>query len=83
MYDNLALSDSGFLFDTKCGSTYSLNGTGTFLLRALIDGVPPAELPVLLCDAYDVCPGRARRDAAEFLLRLADMGLARDEEVAA
>ena len=33
MYENLALSENGFLFDALTGNTFSLNKSGSFLLR--------------------------------------------------
>ena len=75
MYPHLALSDTGFLFDTRTGHTYSLNRTGTFLLRALMDGTETDALPARLCEAFEVDEETARRDAEQFLFRLRDLGL--------
>ena len=75
MYSNLALSENGFLFDASDGSTYSLNRTGTFLLRGLIGGAPPADLVAGLSEQYGVDPATARRDLDAFLFRLEDLGL--------
>ena len=54
MYENLALSEDGFLFNTRTGHTFSLNPTGTWMLRMLIEEVPPDELPARLTEAFDV-----------------------------
>lgn len=35
---DLAVSDSGFVFDPFTGETYSVNATGTAILRALLAG---------------------------------------------
>lgn len=76
MYEHLALSDNGFLFDTRSGNTFSVSRSGTFLLRALIAGADPEALPERLVQHFDVDEGTARRDVAQFLFRLRDMGLA-------
>lgn len=73
--ENLALSDNGFLFDTRTGHTFSLSRTGTFLLRALIGGTPQEALPEQLVATYEVDLGSAERDTREFLFRLRDLGL--------
>ena len=75
MFDNLALSDNGFLFDTRTGSTFSLSGTGTFLLRALMEGANPGALGEHLSEAYEVDLSTASRDVDQFVFRLRDLGL--------
>ena len=50
MYQHLALSDNGFLFDTRTGNTFTLNKTATFLLKSLIGGTPDAQLAALLVE---------------------------------
>ena len=79
MYDNLALSENGFLFDTQTGVTYSLNATGTFLLRELIDGTDFSELTLKLTEKFDVNNNVAERDLEQFLFRLKDLGLLQPE----
>lgn len=75
MYENLALSENGFLFNTQSGHTFSLNSTGTWMLRMLIEEVTPSELPTRLVEAFDVDHATARRDVELFLFRLRDMDL--------
>ena len=73
MYENLALSDNGFLFDTRTGSTYSLSRTGTFLLRQLMTGTGVDSLPGRLVETYEVDDDTAARDVEQFVFRLRDM----------
>lgn len=75
MFEHLALSETGFLFDTRTGSTYSLSRTGTFILRSLIGGVGAASLPVKLSEAFDIDATTATRDVEQFLFRLKDLGV--------
>ncbi len=72
---DLALSASGFLFDPHTGNTYSLNPTGTFLLRDLIDGISPDRLIERLPAAFRVDSETAARDVERFLFRLRGLGL--------
>ncbi|TNF38410.1 MAG: PqqD family protein [Deltaproteobacteria bacterium] len=87
MLDHLALSESGFLFDSRTGLTYTLSKSGTFLLRALIDGADAETLPERLVATFDVEPPVARKDVEQFLFRLTDIGILghadADDEVAA
>ena len=75
MFEHLALSDSGFLFDTRSGCTYSLSRTGTFLLRCLMEGAGPDELGGRLSCTFEVDDETAGRDAEQFVLRLRDLGI--------
>lgn len=77
---HLALSDSGFLFDTSTGSTYTLNPTGTFIVKAMIAGAPAAEIPAGLAAEFEVTEEVAGRDLAEFLLQLRESGLLQREQ---
>ena len=76
MYNHLALSENGFLFDTRTGTTYSLNRSGAWLLRALIKDVPKSELSQRLTEAFDVDEVTARRDVEQFLFRIRELALA-------
>lgn len=85
MLDHLALSESGFLFDSRTGLTYTLSRTGTFLLRALIDGADAETLPERLVATFDVEAPVADKDVEQFLFRLSDIGVlaSGDDEAAA
>ncbi len=72
---NLALSDNGFLFDPQTGSTYSLNATGTLLLRGLINGLAPERLVERLPEVCGISRQRAVRDVEQFLMRVRGLGL--------
>jgi uncharacterized protein (DUF39 family) len=74
-FKTLALSDSGFLFDTRTGRTFSLNTTGTHIVRELIAGREVETLPESVCEAFDIGEEVALRDVEQFLFRLRDMKL--------
>lgn len=75
---NLALSANGFLFDTTTGHTYTLNKTGTLILKSLIEGVSPASIAEKLTDLFEVYPEVATQDVEQFLARLFGLGLMRE-----
>lgn len=72
---NLALSDNGFLFDTMTGLTYTLNKTGTMILRSLIEGTATNEIARRVVNRFDVSPEVAARDMEQFMARLGDLGI--------
>jgi len=71
----LALSESGFLFDTSTGSTYSLNETGTSILKFMQEENDEESIIARLMETYEVDEDTARRDIDEFLGQLKWMGL--------
>ncbi len=79
---NLALSESGFLFDPSTGFTYSLNPTGAFILRQLIAGAPPEGIPARLTEEFATEADVAARDLDQFLLLLRELGLWSDADAA-
>jgi hypothetical protein len=79
MYENLALSENGFLFDARTGNTFSLNRTGSFLLRALIDGADPETLASRMADRFEVDGETAKKDVEQFIFRLKDLRVTEEE----
>ena len=72
---NLALSDTGFLFDPTTGNTYTLNETGTFLLKLLKEGKSKEEMLEQLLVEFEVDAEQAERDVTDLLLQLREFGL--------
>jgi hypothetical protein len=68
---DLAVSDTGFLFDPYTGSTFSANETGLAVLAGLRAGRSRAEILAALKDAFELGPGSdPERDLDDFLLTL-------------
>lgn len=80
MYTYLALSENGFLFDTRSGCTYSLNASGTFVLQKMMKGAALSAIAESMSEAFSVAVGPAFRDAALLVTRLKDYGLISEEE---
>ena len=73
---DLAISDTGFLFDPYTGSTFSVNEAGLAVLSGLREGRSVSELAAALRDAFDVPPGvDIERDVAEFVHLMRRNGL--------
>ena len=73
---DLAVSDSGFVFDPTTGHTYTLNATALLALRALKDGEAPDQVARALGDAFELDGSEdLERDVQEFLTQLRTQGL--------
>lgn len=71
----LAISETGFVFDPYSGSTFTVNATGLCVLGGLRDGLSRAEIGARLRERFDVQVGSADDDAADFVHLLVQMGL--------
>jgi len=72
---DLAVSDSGFVFDPHTGATFTMNETGKAVLEGLREGADLDELVELLEDRFDAEEADVRRDLLEFLGLLRQSGL--------
>lgn len=85
MLENLALSESGFLFDALTGATYTLSPTGAVVLKALIDGADVDTAVTELARRCEIDRGMVARDVSLFVAHLVELGLVpgddRDAEV--
>jgi len=73
---DLALSDSGFVFDPRTGHTFTVNLTGQFALRCLKDGMSSDEVAKRVHEEFATDEGDdPRRDVQDFVLQLRDCGL--------
>lgn len=72
---DLAVSESGFVFDPYTGHTFSLNGTGRVVLEALRGGASVDQIVADLREGFAVEPGTdLARDVREFLLLAREQG---------
>lgn len=72
---DLAVSESGFVFDPYGGQTYSLNASGRIILEALRRGEAVEAVEAALRGAFEVDPGiDVARDVREFVLQVREQG---------
>ncbi|MBL8920261.1 MAG: PqqD family peptide modification chaperone [Myxococcaceae bacterium] len=72
----LAISDTGFVFDPYSGFTFSVNETGRFMLQALKAGHAAEAVAAQLAEAFDLTPSDdPSRDVHEFILMLREQQL--------
>lgn len=72
----LAISDSGFVFDPATGHTFTVNATGALVVHALKEGVKPDSIARRLADEFELDGSEdVARDVEDFLARLREHGL--------
>lgn len=72
---DLALSESGFVFDPSSGATYTANRTGLLIIYALREGLSRAAVVARLRQSFR-CPGAdLESDVGEFSRLLVQQGL--------
>ncbi|MEO0072641.1 MAG: PqqD family protein [candidate division WOR-3 bacterium] len=71
----LAISESGFIFDPQTGNSYVTNELGREIIIRLRDGVTEKDLFKYILENYDVSLEELMRDYEAFLLRLKQYGL--------
>jgi len=64
---DLAVSESGFVFDPYSGATFSVNATGMCLLEGLKEGLDRQSLMARLEDRFETEGAELSRDVDEFL----------------
>ena len=76
---DLALSDTGFVFDPYSGGTFTVNPTGLCVLRALQEGLGRAGIGARLREQFEVVAGDPDRDLDEFVDLLKKHGVVETE----
>lgn len=72
---DLAVSESGFVFDPHSGQTFSLNQAGRVILEEVKRGASVGEIVAALEAAFEVATGAdLTRDVREFLLVAKEQG---------
>ena len=71
---NLALSETGFLFDPATGNTYTLNESAVFILKALKEEKSPTDIAGALTAEFEVSAAQAHEDVSDAILQLKEAG---------
>jgi PqqD family protein of HPr-rel-A system len=73
---DVAIADTGFVFDPRTGHTFTVNPTGLAVLRGLTQGLSPEAVARALADDFELEGGEdLARDVDEFVARLREQGL--------
>lgn len=69
---DLAISESGFLFDPYSGATFAVNNTGKFILQLLTEGKEIEDIESALREKFEVGEEDLRSDIYEFICLLVE-----------
>ncbi len=72
---NLAVSESGFIFDPATGESFSTNETGRQIIALLRNGSSEAEIKQFFADNFDVDSNIFEKHFFDFLNLMSSMQL--------
>ena len=64
---NLAISESGFIFDPSTGNSYSCNETGLLIVNAVKNGKTPSEITAEIVEEFEVSYDDAEIDVMNII----------------
>lgn len=64
---NLAISETGFIFDPVSGNSYNTNETGVFIINQLKTGKSSTEIAATLTEIYDVNHDTGEQDILQLI----------------
>ncbi len=77
---NLALSDTGFVFNPATGDSFSVNPIGLDLMKLLKDGKSEADIKKHMLDTYQTDAETIEKDVYDFLKMLEQLRLTEHEQ---
>lgn len=77
---NVALSDSGFLFNPSSGESYSVNPIGQEIIKMLNEESSEEEIIATLLEKYNVERDTLEKDISDFFGMLELYGVVKPEE---
>jgi len=77
--NNIAVSESGFLFNSNTGDSYSLNETGKEIVKMLNENKSEDEIRKFFLENYDVEEGIYENNFYDFMNMLRNNNLLEDE----
>ncbi len=72
IHSNLAVSDSGFIFNPSNGDSFSTNAVGADIIRLLKAGKSLADIKKEISVKYEVEPTVFEKDYEDFISQLQD-----------
>lgn len=76
---NIAISDTGYVFDPSIGESYTLNPIGLEIVELLKANKTDSEIKANILDRYDVDEATFERYYIDFIGMLKNYQLAKDE----
>ena len=75
MLRELAISETGFVFDPRTGATYSVNPTGLVVLQGLREGMNGGAIAASISEKFGVSVREAEVDLSDFVQTLRQYAL--------
>lgn len=72
---DLAISETGFIFDPMSGATFTVNPTGACIIRALREGCGRSEIIARINNTFTVANADLDSDLGEFVRLLVQQGI--------
>lgn len=70
IYHNIAISESGFIFNPISGDSFSTNSVGLEILKLLKENISKQELTNSLFERYAIDKSTVERDLEDFIMIL-------------
>ena len=64
---NIAVSETGFVFDPTSGESYSINRVGQEIIALLKEGKAPEEISATMCGEYEIDPAGFEKYYYDFI----------------
>jgi len=77
---NIAVSESGFVFDPTSGESYSINGVGQEIIALLKEEKTPDEISKVICSEYEIDPAGFEKYFFDFVGMLRQFQLIEEDE---
>ena len=72
---NLAISDTGFIFDPFSGKTFTVNEVGMVIIQSLKNGEDVGLIQNKIMEEFDTTLDQIERDISDFLIQLKEQSL--------
>ncbi|UPT68734.1 MAG: PqqD family protein [Sphingobacteriales bacterium JAD_PAG50586_3] len=72
---NLAVSETGFIFNPTSGDSFTANEIGTEIINLMKESKSIADIKTALLDKYDVEGNQLEKDVDDFMVLLRDNNL--------
>lgn len=72
---NIAVSETGFIFNPTTGDSFSANSIGAEIINLLKSETKTKDIIKTICDKYDVEASSFEKDLEDFMLQIRDANL--------
>jgi len=77
---NIAVSETGFVFDPTSGESYSINNVGQEIMAMMKDGKTPREISDVMCQEYEIDSAGFEKYFYDFIGMLKQFQLIQEDE---